>query len=75
MLRFNVADAKSHFPEMVQKALIGEDVVIAEDDQPILRLVPIEKTVRKRKPGSAKGKILFVAPDFNEPLEDFSEYS
>lgn len=25
-------------------------------------------------PGSAKGMILYVAPDFDEPLEEFAEY-
>jgi antitoxin (DNA-binding transcriptional repressor) of toxin-antitoxin stability system len=29
MPQFNIADAKSHFSELVQKALIGEEVVIA----------------------------------------------
>jgi len=74
MPQFNIADAKSHFSELVQKALTGEDVVIARDNKPILRLVPVKKVCKTRQPGSAKGKILFIAPDFDEPLADFSEY-
>ena len=74
MPQFNIADAKSHFSELVQKALTGEEVIIARDNKPILKLVPVKTAVHSRKPGSAKGKILFVAPDFDEPLADFSEY-
>jgi prevent-host-death family protein len=75
MPQFNIADAKSHFSELVQKALTGEDVVIARDNKPILRLVPVKKITGKgRQPGSARGKILFIAPDFDEPLADFAEY-
>jgi len=74
MPQFNIADAKSHFSELVQKALTGEDVVISRDNKPILRLVPVKSAVKKRQPGSAKGKILFIASDFDEPLADFAEY-
>jgi prevent-host-death family protein len=75
MPQFNIADAKSHFSELVKKALTGEDVVIARDNKPILRLVPVKKvTGQGRNPGSAKGKILYIAPDFDEPLTDFAEY-
>lgn len=74
MPQFNIADAKSHFSELVQKALTGEDVVISRDNKPILRLVPVKSAGKKRQPGSAKGKILFIAADFDEPLADFAEY-
>lgn len=74
MPQFNIAEAKSHFSELVQKALTGEDVVIARDNRPILRLVPVKPASNGRRPGSAKGKILYIAPDFDEPLADFAEY-
>jgi len=74
MSQFNIAEAKSHFSELVQKALTGEEVVIARDNKPILKLVPVKEKHRARRPGSAKDKILYVAPDFDEPLGDFAEY-
>lgn len=75
MSQFNIAEAKSHFSELVQKALMGEEVVIARDNKPLLKLVPVEEIRKKRRPGSAKGKILYVAPDFDETPPDFDEYS
>jgi translation initiation factor 2 beta subunit (eIF-2beta)/eIF-5 len=35
--------------------------------------IKVEKPRKKRKAGSAKGEI-FMAEDFDEPLEDFAEY-
>lgn len=74
MSQFNIADAKSHFSELVQKALLGEEVVIARDNKPILKLVPVGGGKKDRCPGSAKNKILYVAPDFDETPADFAEY-
>jgi len=30
---------------------------------------------KKRQRGSAKGQILYISPNFNDPLDDFDEYS
>lgn len=73
MPQFNVAEAKARFSEIVQKAISGEDVVIARDNRPLLRLVPLAAKRRRRKPGSAKGRI-WMAPDFDRTPEDFSDY-
>jgi prevent-host-death family protein len=71
---FNVAEAKARFSELVRRALSGEEVVIARDNAPILKLVPLAAQPRERRPGSAKGKIRLAA-DFDAPLEDFEEYT
>jgi antitoxin (DNA-binding transcriptional repressor) of toxin-antitoxin stability system len=69
MAQFNIAEAKSHFSELVQKALLGEEVVIARDNKPLLKLVPLNVSDRKRRPGSAKGKIV-VSDAFFEPMSE-----
>jgi len=71
--QFNVAEAKARFSELVQKAVSGEEVVIAKDNRPLLRLVPLVVPGGRRKPGSAKGRI-WMAPDFDRTPEDFGEY-
>jgi len=73
MAQFNVAEAKARFSELVQKAVSGEDVVIARDNRPLLRLVPLGATSGPRKPGSARGRI-WMAPDFDRTPEDFEAY-
>ena len=71
--RYNIAQAKARFSELVQKAMLGEEVVIARDHKPVLRLVPLEDAGQPRKPGSAKGQV-WMADDFDETPEDFKEY-
>ena len=74
MSKFNIAEAKSRFSELVQKAMLGEEVIIAKDNKPVLKLVPLDEPKRPRKPGSGKGQILYVAPDFDVTPEGFDGY-
>lgn len=73
MSKYNIAEAKAHFSELVQKAMLGEEVVIAKGNKPVLKLVPLEKPRQPRKPGSAKGRI-WMAPDFDAIPEGFEDY-
>ena len=73
MSTFKIAEAKARFSELVEKAMMGEEVIIARASRPVLRLVPIEPRRKRRKPGSAKGKV-WMAPDFEAPLTDFDDY-
>ena len=74
MSKFNIADAKTHFSKLVQKAMLGEEVIISKDNKPVLKLVPLDKPKRPRKPGSGKGQILYIAPDFDATPEAFKDY-
>lgn len=67
MHQFNVAEAKARLSQLVKNALDAEDVVIAKDNKPLVKLVPVRPT-RRRRPGSAKGQVA-VSKDFGEPLE------
>jgi prevent-host-death family protein len=60
MQQFNVAEAKARLSQLVQKALNGEDVVIARDNKPLVKLVPIRRTTGRRHPGSAKGQVTMI---------------
>ena len=71
---YNIAEAKSRLSELVQRARLGEEVVIARDNKPVARLVPLVNRGQPRSPGSAKDQILQIAPDFDAPLADFKDY-
>lgn len=65
-----IEEAQAHLPELVDKLTPGEELVILRNEQPIARLVGEPHHVRKpRQPGSAKGKILYMADDFDAPLD------
>lgn len=75
MSKFNIAEAKSRFSELVQKAMMGEEVIIAKDNKPVLKLVPLERPARPRVSGSGRGQILYMAPDFDATPEEFRDYT
>ena len=75
MAKFNIAEAKTHFSKLVQKAMLGEEVIIAKDNKPVLKLVPLELPKRSRRPGSGKGQSLYIAPDFDATPEGFKDYT
>ena len=63
----NIHDAKTHFSKLIERVLLGEEVVIAKAGRPVAKLVPIPPEGQARQPGSAKG--LFVVPaHFDAPL-------
>ena len=68
-------EAQSKLKELIDSLAPGEDIVITENQQPVARLVG-ERRVRPARPapGLGKGSILYMAPDFDEPLEEFKEY-
>lgn len=73
MAQFNIHIAKAHLSELIQKSLLGEEVIIARDNKPMVRLVAIHPQKHQRKIGIAKG-LIAIAPDFDEPLDDFGDY-
>ena len=75
MKQYNIAMAKAHFSKLVKQALLGEEIVIAKDNTPLIRLSPVNPAVKARRPGSAKGDILEIADDFEGTPSDFKEYS
>ena len=58
--------AKTQLSRLIEKACKGEEVIIARDKQPVVKLVAITKP-GKRKPGAWKGKIK-IGPEFFKPL-------
>ena len=73
MQQFNVAEAKARLPQLIRKAMAGEDVVITKDNKPLVRLVPFKRAVRRRRPGSARGRV-WMSRDFGAPLEELAAY-
>ena len=69
--QYNVGEAKAHLPQLVRETLAGDEVIIAKDNKPLVKLVPL--TPGPWKPGSAKGQI-WMSDDFDAPLEDFEDY-
>ena len=74
MSQHNIADAKAHFSELIQKALLGEEVIIAKGNRPIAKIVPLASAEAIRQPGSGKGQLEYMASDFDATPDDFKDY-
>ena len=72
MPHVDVHDARDQLPMLIERARRGEDVILTENNQPLVRLVAAGDA-EQRQPGSAKG-LIHIDDDFDEPLEDFQEY-
>ncbi|MCI0639909.1 MAG: DUF2281 domain-containing protein [Gemmataceae bacterium] len=70
-----VEAAQSKLKELIGQLAPGEEVIITDNQQPVAKLVATPPVQRKpRQPGTLRGTVLYMAPDFDAPLEDFKEY-
>ena len=53
-MKVNMLEAKSQLSRLVKEALEGEDVIIASNGEPMVRLVPIARKGRLRGWGKLK---------------------
>ncbi len=60
----NIYEAKTHLSDLVERAVGGEDIVIAKAGTPKVRLVAIQEARRSRQPGGWEGRVE-IAADFD----------
>lgn len=73
MERYSLRDAQNQLKQLIDDAQQGKVVLILDDDNRAVQLVPVTTTIKPRKAGSARGQIK-MADDFDAPLSDFDEY-
>ena len=69
----SVEVAQATLKEIIGKLAPGDEVVITDNHLPVAKLVAAAKPA-ERKLGTMKGTVLYMAPDFDAPLDDFKEY-
>ena len=68
-------EAQIHLAQLIEQIQPGDDILITRDQKLVARLVAEpEQQQQPRRPGTLKGTVLYMAPDFDAPLEDFKEY-
>lgn len=76
MSSLTVQEAQARLSELIHDLKPGDEVVITDNDQPVARLVAAEQRRRApRRPGTLRGTVKYMAPDFDAPLDDFAEYT
>lgn len=59
---------------LIERALVGEEIIIAKAGKPLIRLQVVEEAKPQRKLGTARYALKFMADDFDAPLDDFKAY-
>lgn len=74
MLQVELAQAQAELPQLIEAVGKGEEIIITRAAQPIAKLISLARREGDLQLGSAAGLVTF-SEDFDEPLEDFAEYS
>ena len=70
-VQVNLYEAKTHLSSLVERAAIGEEIVIAKAGKPMARLVAlVSEPQEPRKPGKNLLGITYLADDFDAPLPE-----
>jgi len=64
----NLYEAKTNLSRLVDRAAVGEEIVIAKAGKPKAKLVPYQPPRKKRRLGQNLLGIPYIADDFDEPL-------
>ena len=69
----NIHAAKTNLSKLIEKAEAGEEVVIARNGKPAVKLTPVEAAPEHRAKGSWLGSLrgqIWMADDFDAPNEE-----
>jgi prevent-host-death family protein len=66
-MEVNIHEAKTHLSRLIERALAGEDVIVAKAGKPLVRITPI--ALKKPVLGSARG-MFTLPPGWDAPMTD-----
>jgi prevent-host-death family protein len=67
MSQVNLHEAKTQLSRLVDRAARGEEIIIARAGKPVAKLVPFDRDMTPRRPGSMRG-LINVPDDFDNPM-------
>ena len=67
-------EAKTHLSSLLEQVRHGKRFVITKHGKRVAELKPVNATRGARRRGRLRGRI-WMAADFDAPLEDFQEYT
>ncbi|MBI1904415.1 MAG: antitoxin of toxin-antitoxin stability system [Planctomycetia bacterium] len=74
MATLTIEEAQANLPEIIERLVPGEEILIVRDNALVARLIAEKQDGRQpRRPGSAQGKLVIHTED-DEHLKDFEDY-
>ena len=74
METIDINQALPQIKKLLEIASTGEEIIITENNQPIVKLVSIKKDKKRPSLFGSDKDIISISDDFDEPLEDFKDY-
>lgn len=65
-------EAQVHLRELIGRLTPGEEMVITDGERPVAHLIAPPARPARPAPGLGRGSILYMAPDFDDSIEDFA---
>jgi prevent-host-death family protein len=74
MIEVTIHEAKTQLSRLIKAVLEGEEVLISNRNRPVARLVAVEARCAERRLGWGGTEGMWMADDFDAPLDDFTEH-
>jgi antitoxin (DNA-binding transcriptional repressor) of toxin-antitoxin stability system len=68
----NISEAKAQLSALIEKVLVGEEIIIGKAGKPVAKPVRYQRSEEQRRPGALKEEIR-IADDFDELPGDIAE--
>ncbi len=77
MLTISVETAQAQLAELIRRMSPGDELIITDGDHPVARLTTTNqmRSLKPRQPGTLRGTVTYMAPDFDAPLDEFKDYT
>ena len=69
-----VEDIQMSLPELLDTLATADEVILTRNNHPVAKLVSESAKPPRPVPGLGRGSIVYMAPDFDAPLEEFQGY-
>ena len=74
MKTIDITQALTEISELIEKAVDGEEIMIAKNNQPLVKLVSLQPLPKRPSLFGSDRDLISIADNFDEPLEDFKDY-
>ncbi len=78
MVHITMQEAQASLPALIQQMASGSQIEVTDNGVPVVTITRYASgpgTVKPRRVlGAQAGSVLYMAPDFDAPLDDFKEY-
>ena len=74
MIEVTIHEAKTQLSRLIKAVQDGDEVVISNRNTPVARLVALPRPPASRPLGWGGPDGMWMADDFDAPLDDFAEY-